>query len=238
MPNWCYNQVAIYACSEEGERELRKLYMRIAGIGTEVHNVPEENMMYEYEGAAKKVESDWYGMLLLAHGKKAQDVECRGDIQDRIEWGEHPQNHIYFRTETAWGPQIEVIQEMLENYEDLAFEYTAEECGCEIYINTDTVGVFFPDRYYIEWDLCGCGGDSDYVSNVAGLAVTVSEIIEDVQEKYPDFKPKYMDKFKDEGSKSITEDDIYKVRDEIEEFLTEKDEGEYEYFGIHKFEES
>jgi hypothetical protein len=52
--------------------------------------------------------------------------------------------------ETAWSPLPEVYEKFAEKY-GLSFVYIAEECGCEIYVNTDVEGRFFTDRYILDY---------------------------------------------------------------------------------------
>ena|GEM_PF-6433852 len=52
--------------------------------------------------------------------------------------------------ETAWGPLPEVWDLMAEKY-NLSYVYCSEECGCAVYVNTDSEGRFFSDRYILDY---------------------------------------------------------------------------------------
>jgi hypothetical protein len=52
--------------------------------------------------------------------------------------------------ETAWSPLPEVWDKMAEKY-NLSYVYVSEECGMSIYVNTDTLGRFFSDRYILDY---------------------------------------------------------------------------------------
>ena len=252
MANWCENRIAIYAKTKEGIQELKNLYMRIRGLGTDYHGIPEKDMGYTTEKSVRdektseiitkketeKAVNNWYGLLLVAHGVKIADInDCRGFIEDEIEWCDSPEPHIYLRTETAWDPKEHILDTLVSDfYKNLDYVMTAEECGMGIYINTDVDAIFFPERYYLEWDMCGWGGDSDYLESDEELSRTMRRIIKEVQEKFPEYKSKFMDKIEKEGVLAMTEDDAYEERDAIEKYLSSKENGDYEYFSIHKFE--
>jgi hypothetical protein len=53
--------------------------------------------------------------------------------------------------ETAWNPEFERIDEILEKYEPSIKEVTlAEELGNLIFINTDKEKKYFKDEYYLD----------------------------------------------------------------------------------------
>lgn len=74
------------------------------------------------------------------------DIEKLSDTEDVVT--------IYY--ESAWDTMIEGFDYLLRHhYKTLKSETIAEECGNEVYINTDRTGRFFNERYvlYIEdWD--------------------------------------------------------------------------------------
>ena len=248
MANWCNNRIAIYATSKAGDTELKRLYLRIKGLGSECHSVPQKAMEYEdtvkgkdgkIEKRTQRVGDDWYGMLLLAHEVPLDKIEdSRGSLLNCPLWSDVPYNHIYLQTETAWDPKEHIIDEMLYFYNDLAYVYTAEEGGMGIYINTDESGTFFPEKYYVEWDICGWGGDNEYPDSLDSLVGTMKAIVDDLISEYPKYKSELLKKIEEKGRSSITETDVLDERANIEEFLNSSEEPsyEYEYFHIEKFE--
>jgi hypothetical protein len=54
----------------------------------------------------------------------------------------------------AWGPNVEMWETILkDHYPDVHLVYQADEPGCEIHINTDTKGEYFPDKYLLDISL-------------------------------------------------------------------------------------
>lgn len=165
MANWCSNMFAIYPKdnSDLGKAQLKRLFAQLRKV-TQI----------DYPEGTK--EHGWYGLLSVMRGKDAEDVYAKGSIED-IQWYD---DHIFMQTETAWEPQDDVVMDMLDCKEcsELDFELLAEEGGNEIYINTDTSGRFFSDRYVLDYDLTdatglvgegGVGVDREYYSTPESL---------------------------------------------------------------------
>jgi hypothetical protein len=53
-------------------------------------------------------------------------------------------------TDTAWEPQIEVVEEMMDEYPLLDFVYLSEEPGCGVFINSDMTGDYFTEYAKID----------------------------------------------------------------------------------------
>jgi len=183
MANWCYNYIAIYRSDLRGEslRQIQDLYVKLKSFGTagSILGEPKKDSEGNY------VEQDWYGNLLMMCGVPEKDIECRGSIQD-VQWkddGIEDGGWIEIQTETAWSPQVgDVIGRMLEDYyPDLCYEFVAEEPGCEIYINTDTTGRFYTERYKIDYDISEIDPkycDTEYFNNGKDFLDRVKEIME------------------------------------------------------------
>lgn len=149
--------------SDLGKAQLKRLFAQLRKV-TQI----------DYPEGTK--EHGWYGLLSVMRGKDAEDVYAKGSIED-IQWYD---DHIFMQTETAWEPQDDVVMDMLDCKEcsELDFELLAEEGGNEIYINTDTSGRFFSDRYVLDYDLTdatglvgegGVGVDREYYSTPESL---------------------------------------------------------------------
>lgn len=156
MANWCCNTFAIYPKNDSdlGKAQLKRLFAQLRKV-TQI----------DYPDGADK--HDWYGLLAVMRGRAEEDIYALGSI-DEIQWCD---DHIIMQTETAWEPQADVVKDMLDCKEcsELTFVLLAEEGGNEIYINTDTTGRFFSERYVLDYDLTpatggvcdggvGCGG--------------------------------------------------------------------------------
>jgi|GEM_PF-1477788 len=153
MPNWCSSTYAFKA-KGKNKKELQRLHQTIAEtiMGK---TIPKEKMVENGFGAG------WLGNVAIVHGIDWESVSCRGDITvidvDVTGWGDadgsrDAEGLYYFKleTETAWTPTIELWDAVVKQYEGVSFVYTSEEQGCDIFINTDTEGQFFTQRYLLK----------------------------------------------------------------------------------------
>ena len=83
--------------------------------------------------------------------------------------------------ETRWEPDFWDMGQVMKNYEGLSFEGFAEESGNEIYINTDSDGEFFKDRYVVA---VHAPGKYEYERNyfAEGQEYEICEIVEEITE--------------------------------------------------------
>lgn len=58
-------------------------------------------------------------------------------------------NYSYFiiSTTTSWTPKPEIWLDILKDYSDIDLEYTSEESGCGIFVNTDESREIFEESY-------------------------------------------------------------------------------------------
>jgi hypothetical protein len=84
-------------------------------------------------------------------------------------------------TETAWTPHMDVFKKILgERYGDaIRMVYQSEEPGSGIYINTDSTGKYFPERYMID-----CCHDGMYYKEYFD---TCEEAVEWAEGEFGDF---------------------------------------------------
>lgn len=78
--------------------------------------------------------------------------------------------------ESAWSPMIDGFDYLLrKHYFTLRQVTEAEECGCDVYVNTDERGRWFTDRYILEGD----GFDTEYydASEESELCSRAAELI-------------------------------------------------------------
>ena len=156
MPNWCSNAVVVY-----GDKDEVKLF--------------KERYAQAYLNSCKN--NTWGTYELFAVHNYAKEYilkECeeyvRGPIYESTSI--EPDGTFRFFFESAWSPMIDGIRRILdENYKTLQCEVVAEECGEEIYINTDTQGRFFRDKYCLYSDETG----SEYFESDEELVRFVKE---------------------------------------------------------------
>ncbi|MBQ8092257.1 MAG: hypothetical protein IJ242_01595 [Clostridia bacterium] len=135
MANYCSNSIVFYSKDKTGlSRFLRKVYAAFDSIGSGFYN------------------------LMVLHGYKNREILSVIDKRDsftncdsRLEQNEGTYS---FRVdvETAWEPHMAMFYKIIrEKYSDaIRFVYMAEECGAEIYVNTDKEGMYFPEHYMID----------------------------------------------------------------------------------------
>ena len=232
MANWCSNFIAIYKTedSQKAEQELKELYIKIKSLGTP-STVYSEPIYKDYQG--------WYGMLGIIGGGKLDDMDCRGDIDD-VKWNSSTihcmvESWIKIYTTTAWDPQMEIIDLMLEKYPHLDYKYESEECGNEIYINTDTEGKYLNDRYVVDYDLssviCGCC-DTEYFSHVKPFLDYITKIGHELEGWIP---PKGKEPFILKRDADMpAEEAAFDIVDQIIKYLEDANDC---YLSAHKFDE-
>ena len=119
-----------------------------------------------------------------------------------IDWGEGEDGTpcIWLDIETAWSPNNEDVEILIERYPGIQMVCSAEEVGRDVFLNTDESGNFFPCRYYLSWCFDGAEREdfedgTEYVKSrreglqvIANIAHTsVKEVEEFYKEKdYPD----------------------------------------------------
>ena len=237
MANWCSNFIAIYKTEgsqkAKAEQELKELYIKIKSLGTP-STVYSDPMYKDYQG--------WYGMLGIIGGGNLDDIDCRGTIED-VTWNVKNllgfnESWIKLYTTTAWDPQMEIIDLMLEKYPNLRYEYQSEECGNEIYINTDTNGTYLSERYVIDYDLSalGCGCDMGYFEKAITFLDYVTKIGHDLEGWVPP-KGKIPFKLNCDAAAMPMEKMAFDIVDQIHKFLEDTGFKDDCYISAHKFDE-
>lgn len=97
-------------------------------------------------------------------GLNSDDAEAYADRHDFFTYldfavQENPYGSYFeVQTESAWSANMEGFYKVLrKNYDGkINMVYQSEESGCGIFINSDTEGFFFIDRYRLDY----CYGDS------------------------------------------------------------------------------
>ena len=191
MPNWCWNNTIVY-----GEKKMLEKFYNDMVIGTSKNP--------NFKPVKNSWDNEWLGNLFLAAGYTEEDVtngtiRCRGGIFDLRLIRDGTAVEITY--ESAWCPIIDSLNLMLEEkYAGLHQVTLAEEIGCEIFVNTDTSGEFFPDKYYLDYCVNNIYADNHYyeseeelVEEFNDLFDTNAETYEDLQKMIPDLYEKYED---------------------------------------------
>ena len=140
MPNWCTTTYAF-----TGEPDALKRF-RI-----DLQNYTSKN--YHENGFGET----WLGNVLAGYDlypSEGQDCfSYRGNIAE-IDWRN---GVLYVTTHTAWSPTTEMWDAILnkhfqDEYGDNLIDYVfiSEEPRTEVYVNTDTDGTIFPERFLLE----------------------------------------------------------------------------------------
>lgn len=145
MSNICDTTTYIYAIAGgKGEAQLRKLHKTLQDIPREGPSIA-------------------LGSVLSAHGLPVRG--CQGSILE-LDGIERRNNLVAFRIEekSAWRPCYVWNRVLcLEQYSELSEVYKSEEPGCGLYINNDSSGIFFLERYIVDsLDLTGDFPDDTY----------------------------------------------------------------------------
>ena len=142
MPNYCSNSIVFFSKDKTKLSVfLRKVY-----------------------AAYDSRKSGFYSLMVL-HGYNNREIASVIDKRDdftscdtSLKMGKDSDTyHFSLETETAWTPHMEAFRKILhEKYSDtIQMVYISEECGCEVYINTDTEGMYLPERFVV--DCCHYG---------------------------------------------------------------------------------
>jgi hypothetical protein len=131
MPNWCNNSIAFYQ-GDSGNDLLEAFYT----------DIERYQNFTDINGSL----SNWCGHYLIVNQVDVESIYCRGFFTNC----ELHSDHVKIDMDTAWSPLPEVYEKFAEKY-GLSYVYIAEECGSEIYVNTDIDGKFFTDRYILDY---------------------------------------------------------------------------------------
>lgn len=138
LPNWCYTEYAFYGDDAAVKR-----------LGNDIRRFISKNYMENGFG------KNWLGNIVLGYGfsYEGSSFTFRGSITEL----EENDGVLYIATETAWGPMTEMWDAIFDKHfqsddgeNHINYVFRAEEPGNGVYINTDTKGCFFPERYLLE----------------------------------------------------------------------------------------
>jgi hypothetical protein len=132
MANICCNKYVFYATGENKD-ELFRLHRNLADV---------------METTAKAKEHGCLGAVADKHGIDRDKVSCRGTIEDLGDYNPGG-DHFILDCDTDWNPMDELWEAVIAQYEGVSFVYKAEEPGFDIFTNTDTEGIYFPEKYLL-----------------------------------------------------------------------------------------
>ena len=135
MANYCSNSIVFFSKDKSKlSRFLRKVYAAYDSIGSGFYN------------------------LMVLHGYKNREILSVIDKRDSFTHCDTKlaqENDTYsFRVdvETAWEPHMAMFYKIIrEKYNDaIQLVYMAEECGSDLYVNSDKEGIYFRERYMVD----------------------------------------------------------------------------------------
>ena len=134
MPNWCYNQTVFY-----GDKETTiKLYKELKEKVDYYNNDHIDN---------------FFKLLGVPQERLNTDLNVRAHLVDILLLED---NSLLLSYESAWNPIVEDLNYILKEYKPSLKQVTyAEECGLDIYINTDREGLYFKYKYYLDMSTKG-----------------------------------------------------------------------------------
>lgn len=142
MPNWCLDSVMFYPGEKGSLENLKQLQQ---DLETALETIDEGS-------------DNWIGRLLTYKGtsyertKNREAIYCRSFV-DYMDSLEDVQEFECFeiKSSSAWRPMVEMYDWIADTYQ-LEYVICAEEPGDELYVNTDTEGIYYQERYYISCD--------------------------------------------------------------------------------------
>lgn len=140
MPNWCYNKMVVYG----SPAEVKDFYKKMCNAHNEAkrENVWDLYQVYKEFGYSEQQILNDYHLDYV-----------RGSI---ISINEPENDYFIVEYESAWSSMIEGFRYLLRNHYKTLKEFTlAEECGEELFINTDISHKFFKEKYYLDIEDCG-----------------------------------------------------------------------------------
>ena len=201
MPNWCVSSTAIYG----NEEQVKELWSIIEKETSEERTIKTPNSWGQ----------DWLGNIFyyFYNDKEIEkkNIRCRGSFIDKT-FGEDEQGSFIMLTyETAWSPNYDSWEQLFADFfPDLKQVTRSEECGCEIYINTDIEGRFFPDKYVLD-----CCYQGDYYND---YFASDEELLKYIKENFGE-------EFK--SVKQLQEDQVFQESFNVEDS---------DFFNLHQYE--
>lgn len=199
MANYCSNCIAFYGNDFNKLEHLRKMM-------DDTFN-----------------QEDYYSIrnFVLKYGYTQEEAYSFTDGRDTFneidgEVSKDEQGYYFtIQTESAWGPNIEVFQKVIvDHYEDeISFVHCSEEPGFAVYINTDTTGRFYEDKYHLDYCV-----NNKYVME---YFISFKDVINALTEDFPELEFSICD--------SVDE-----INDRVQNLL---DDSKDDYFNLYEYTE-
>lgn len=157
MPNWC-SEFITFTQEDGGTDRLELLANDLKRIYEVENRMTDEELMdrgWSKTAVDRYANSsqDWIGRLILNLGvdihsdeKHIEAFYLRGFIQGF----EMEDGLLQIQMSSAWGPCVSAWY-MICDYYDLTFVLSAEEPGCDVYINTDQSREIYPEIMKVSW---------------------------------------------------------------------------------------
>lgn len=140
MANWCSTAYAFYG----PKKEIKRLHSRLNDVCKNDYSRTKYSSPNDFGPC-------WLGNALARHHILFSRTECRGSlyyVSDVACDSEHDFWTLIVETSTAWRPMPDMWDMILKkSYPSVKYVYEAEEPGNLLFLNTDTEGLFFPDKY-------------------------------------------------------------------------------------------
>lgn len=163
MPNWCYIEAALH-----GERDSVDALERMLG------RCPVHADATDPHGRV------WLADVLAAAGIQEPAVSTRGWLTGWKRDGDA----IRLCAEAAWDawPLVETVDAVLsqDEYRGARLCLRAEEPNSGLFVNTDADGTYFPERYYLDYEMPDGSGGVEYFNSEAALCAFLNESFPDV----------------------------------------------------------
>lgn len=152
MPNWCYNRVTVFGESSQVEKVL--CFMQKALKEAPNHKASRPNR--------------WIGQFVVMAGENWEQHACRGwieEIDTTVTIKDERTGYFEIQFDSAWEPQMDAVDIAIkaalrgEECIDVDYVFVAEEPGEGIYINTDECGMFYNERYIVDFDYSEDNGE-------------------------------------------------------------------------------
>ena len=168
MPNWCGMSLTIFNSKGENDKNIDILYENI-----------KRNCLNDQSESAKLIgiDSQWLENLAYACGVSLDKLFIPKNNDSKYINDFHPKAFLYdvcrnddgsirLYIDSAWNPCDNFLEalfnENLDLLKDLDYVYIADECGNDVYINTDTKKLYYSTEYCITTDEEIFGGEDQY----------------------------------------------------------------------------
>ena len=194
MPNWCSTKFTFYGNKDE----IIKFHDRLNRILDGIDHTPNEFGVL------------WLGNILIDYGFDWEDAPCRGNADDLADDVIIEGDEAYFglNVTSAWVPLTEMWDLIIKKeYPSIKYVHLAIEPGLGIFINTDTSGKYFTEKYLLNIvlpeEICG-----NYV-DIYEFYSEPDEVLEDL-EKHTGKRFATIDEAREFFEKKLDEiEDIY-----------------------------